>query len=145
MLLQPALPNDVDLFVPHKDDIAEAKAAGISWEDNVRDAVASGCFAVIHEAGDALALGGNQGDQCWFVTSWLIDCIDTRQRLAFRKVICEYRDKLLKDYPVLWNYVWVGNQNHMRFLRSIGATFHEEFTESPLTGERFQLFTITGG
>lgn len=144
MILQPAFNTDLDLFVPHKDDLSEAKAAGVNWEDNLTKAVDEGCFVVLHED-LPLAIGGNMGDQCWFVTSWLIDCVDKYQRLAFRKVICEYRDVLLKEYPVLWNYVWVGNENHMRFLRSIGATFHEEFTESPHTGERFQLFTITGG
>lgn len=144
MILQPASLDLLEYFEPHKDDFAEAQAAGISWQANLEAAIDEGCF-MVSDMGQAVAFGGNMGDQCWFVTSEVIDEYNTKARLRFRKVICEYRDMLLKDYPVLWNYVWVGNKNHMRFLRSIGATFHEEFTESPLTGERFQLFTITGG
>lgn len=145
MLLQPALPYDLDFFEPHKDDIAEAQAAGIEWRDNIEFAITKGCLSVFDEYHGVIALGGNDGDQCWFVTDERVDELTRPERLVFRKVICEYRDSLLKQYPVLWNYVWVGNQNHIRFLKTIGATFHEEFTESPITGERFQLFTITGG
>lgn len=50
----------------------------------------------------------------------------------------EYRDMMLDVYPVLWNYVWVGNGPHKRFLKSIGAVFHEEYTQDG----KFQLFTI---
>lgn len=144
MILQPALPIDLLTFWPHEDDLAEAKAAGINWHDNVREAIYSECLVVSH-LGTTLALGGNMGDQCWFVTDKAVAQLDHQDRADFRKIICEYRDVLLKEYNTLWNYVWVGNKNHQRFLRSIGAVFHEEFTESPITGERFQLFTITGG
>ena len=144
MLLREALPWDVWFFNPHKDDLAEASAAGIEWREDITEAVLNGCLTVFHSRHGVLAMGGNNGDQCWFVTSESISELTREERLDFRKVICEYRDSLFEQYQTLWNFVWVGNRNHIRFLKSIGAVFHEEYTASPL-GERFQLFTITGG
>ncbi|UZT50461.1 hypothetical protein [Enterobacter phage 04_vB_Eclo_IJM] len=41
------------------------------------------------------------------------------------------------------NYVWSGNKSHIKFLKLLGAKFHDDWTVSPVTGERFQLFTIS--
>lgn len=127
---------DFEVFKPAHHDILEAEALGISPSFPP----AYECVTLDFE-GFPLAIGGNCGDQCWFVTSdqvWRLNGADKRR---FRKVIMEYRDKMLEKYDSLWNYVYVGNTPHIRFLKSIGAVFHNEFTQ----GGKFQLFTITKG
>lgn len=142
MIIRQTMPIDVENFLPHEDDLAEAIAAGVNWKENLMGALGEHTVSLVHN-GWVVAIGGNQGDQCWFVTDRCVRYLTNGAKRDFRKAILDYRNKVLKEYPVLWNYVWVGNHNHIRFMESIGATFHQEFTESPRTGERFQLFTIT--
>ena len=125
--------NDFDLFTPAYHDVLEAQAMGI--EPKFPDA--SECVTLDH-GGFPLAIGGNCGDQVWFVTSDQVWRLNRALKVRFHRLICEYRDEMLKTYPVLWNFVWVGNTSHIRFLRSIGAVFHEEYTNDG----QFQLFTI---
>ncbi|NBK20410.1 MAG: DUF2833 domain-containing protein [Spirochaetia bacterium] len=150
MYLGKATMKAVSRFKPHHDDFMEALATGVNWRTNLEEAVTAGGCVMIQpfDAERAcevfpMAIGGNMGDQVWFVTSADSAHWGIKTRMDFRKLIMEYRDKMLEIYPVLWNYVWVGNKSHYRFLKSIGAVFHEEYTESPITGEKFQLFTIT--
>lgn len=150
MHLREATMKAVERFKPAHDDHLEALAAGINWKQNVTSAVAKGGCVMIQpfsrEMGCEsfpMAIGGNMGDQCWFVVSEQSKDWPVGTRREFIKLIKSHRDHLLETYQVLWNYVWVDNKSHYRFLRAIGAVFHEEFTESPITGERFQLFTIT--
>lgn len=138
MIIRMAGHYDITSFEPAEDDIAEARAAGVNWKECLQGDV----VAAIYGRDQVLALGGNQGDQCWFVLDEFTESLPVRLKLRFRKLIMGYRDQMLKQYPVLWNYVWVGNKSHIRFLKSIGAEFQDEFTESPITGERFQLFII---
>lgn len=141
MIIRKATTLDVETLSPHFDDLEEAKAAGIDWKENLMEAI--GEHTVALEFNDkVLAIGGNSGDQCWFVTDASTAELPKASRLAFRRAILEYRNKMLASYKVLWNFIWVGNKNHMRFLKSIGAVFHEEYVELPSTGDRFQLFTI---
>ena len=92
--------------------------------------------------GTVYAYGGNQGDNVWFLTSRLVSRLSKAEKREFGLHIARYRDLMLDQFPVLWNYVWSGNKSHIRFLRLLGAKFHHEVTVSPVTGERFQLFTI---
>lgn len=134
MYIRKTFRSDIDSFSPHKDDIAEAKAYGIepSFPDDLSD-----CVTLSH-SGFPIAIGGNCGDQVWFVTSRYVEFLTRRQRRDFFKCIVEYRDKMLASYPVLWNYVWIGNKSHIRFLKAIGAVFEDTFTADG----QFQLFTI---
>lgn len=137
MYIRPTLKGDFAIFMPSKEDRAEAYAAGhdATFPD------ASECVTMWGR-GVPLAIGGNCGDQVWFVTSWIVTNRLTRvEKMEFRKLILEYRDTMLKQYPILWNYVWLGNKSHIRFLKSIGAVFHNEFTGDC---KQFQLFTIGG-
>lgn len=136
MFIRNTVSNDFDLFTPDYHDILEAKAAGItpSFPD------ASECVTLDH-GGFPIAIGGNVGGQCWFVTSDQVWRLNRKHKLEFRKLIMEYRDKMLEEQGVLWNYVWIGNTPHKRFLKTIGAVFHEVYTHDG----QFQLFTITKG
>lgn len=141
MYIRKATILDVNTFSPHEDDLAEAKAAGIDWRANLWVALECGAVALDYN-GKAVALGGNNQGQCWFIIDKCLLSLPKEERINFRTAIQEHRDSLLKEYPVLWNYVWVGNRSHIRFLRSIGAVFIAEFEESPITGEPFVLFNI---
>lgn len=135
MKLRIATEIHLNEFTPSQQDLDEAKAYGIT----PAFPPASECVMVEH-FGYAMAIGGNDGDQCWFVTSSHLKKLCVRSRMQFRKLIIEHRDKLLQTYPVLWNFVWVGNTDHIRFLKTIGAVFHDEFSDE---SKQFQLFTIT--
>lgn len=136
MFIRQTVSNDFDKFTPAYHDILEAQALGItpSFPD------ASECVTLDH-GGFPLAIGGNCGDQCWFVTSDQVWRLNRSNKLKFRRLIIEYRDRMLERYDTLWNYVWIGNGPHIRFLKSIGAVFHNEYT----CDGQFQLFTITKG
>lgn len=136
MIIRKTTLSDIRLFTPSPEDIAEAKAYGIEPEPQLDDSMMTVCISPLMP----LAIGGNKGDQVWFVTSKWCWTLSGSHKREFRKCIIEYRNKMLEQYPVIWNYVWVGNTHHIRFLKTIGAVFHNEFT---LDGQ-FQLFTIGG-
>lgn len=133
MHIRPTFKTDIEIFKPSQDDRLEAYAAG--HQPVFPDA--SECVTLWGN-GVPLAIGGNVGSQCWFVTSYHVNQLSLEDKKLFRKLVMEYRDKMLKEYEVLWNYVWINNKSHIRFLKTIGAEFHNEFT---LDGQ-FQLFTI---
>lgn len=133
MFIRNAKPTDFEVFTPAYHDILEAKALGI--EPSFPDA--SECV-VLDLNGYPLAIGGNYCGQCWFVTSDRVWCLKRSLKMRFHRLICEYRDLMLEQYETLWNFVWVGNTPHIRFLKSIGAEFHDEYTDDG----QFQLFTI---
>lgn len=135
MNIRNAKQTDFEVFLPSQHDLLEAKAYGIDPAFPPADQ----CVVLDYE-GYPLAIGGNDGDQCWFVTSDQAWRLDLKSKLVFRRLIMAHRDKLLATYPVLWNFVWVGNQPHFKFLKSIGAVFHDEFSDE---SKSFQLFTIT--
>ncbi|AZV02372.1 internal virion protein A [Pectobacterium phage Q19] len=133
--IRPTTKADIETFQPHRDDLLEAKAAG----HGVCFPIPEECVSMVHTwSGKVLAIGGNVGDQVWFVTSYLVSRLSRGERKAFRECILKYRNEMLAQYPTLWNYVWVGNTSHIRFLKTIGAVFENDFT---LNGQ-FQLFTI---
>ena len=121
MYIRTSKSTDFEVFTPAHHDILEAEAFGITPS-----------FPPAHECvtmdlnGFPLAIGGNNGDQVWFVTSDQVWRLNGAMKLRFHRLICEYRDKVLEVHPVLWNFVWIGNKPHIRFLKSIGAVFHEE-------------------
>lgn len=133
MFIRPTVSTDFEVFTPAYHDVLEAEAAGItpSFPD------ASECIT-LDLSGFPLAIGGNVEGQCWFVTSDQAWRLNRKNKMKFRRLIMEYRDKMLSKYDTLWNYVYVNNTPHIRFLKSIGAVFHEEYQ----MGGKFQLFTI---
>lgn len=136
MFIRPTTEEDFKKFTPAYHDILEAEAMGI--EPSFPEA--SECVTLDH-SDVPLAIGGNVDGQCWFVTSDQVWNLDVADKLKFRRLIIEYRDKMLEQYDTLWNYVYVGNFPHIRFLKSIGAVFHHEYTADG----KFRLFTITKG
>ncbi len=133
MYITKCLQSHVDRFEPSLEDKLEAEAMGVEPK------VTHDENTVAMLLGDSvLALGGNQGDRVWFVTSNLVWNLSAPMKRDFRRLIIEYRDMMLNKYESIWNFVWVGNKSHIRFLKTIGAVFHNEFT----VDGQFQLFTI---
>ena len=136
LIIRPTKESDFERFTPSPEDIAEAKAYGI--EPSFPPA--SECVT-LSLYGFPLAIGGNVGDRCWLVASDKVEKLSLKAKLKFRKLVIEYRDQMLEQYESLWNFVYIGNEPHIRFLKSIGAEFHNEFTGD---SNQFQLFTIGG-
>lgn len=133
LIIRPTKESDFERFTPSPEDIAEAKAYGI--EPSFPPA--SECVT-LSLYGFPMAIGGNVGDRCWLVTSDKVEKLSLKAKLKFRKLVIEYRDQMLEQYESLWNFVYIGNEPHIRFLKSIGAEFQEEYT----CDGKFQLFII---
>lgn len=136
MYIKQTTQQDIDTFKPAYGDLLEAAALGI--EPQFPEP--KHCVSLVDHWQRVIAIGGNEGDRVWFVTSELIDSLSVQSKREFRRVIMEYRDTMLKTYGTIFNYVYVGNHAHIRFLKSIGAVFHNEFCADG----KFQLFTIGG-
>lgn len=145
MYIRKATEQDVRSFEIAIDDINELMAHDPRRDiESVLLSHLTPSSVVLTDAlGTVYAYGGNQGDNVWFLTSRLVSRLSKDEKREFGLHIARYRDLMLDQFPVLWNYVWSGNKSHIRFLRLLGAKFHHEVTVSPVTGERFQLFTIS--
>lgn len=145
MYIRKATEQDVRSFEIAIDDINELMAHDPrrDLESVLLSHLTPSSVVLTDALGTVYAYGGNQGDNVWFLTSRLVSRLSKDEKREFGLHIARYRDLMLDRFPVLWNYVWSGNKSHIRFLRLLGAKFHHEVTVSPVTGERFQLFTIS--
>lgn len=145
MYIRKTTEQDVRSFEIAIDDINELMAHDPrrDLESVLLSHLTPSSVVLVDSLGTVYAYGGNQGDNVWFVTSRLVSRLSKAEKREFGLHIARYRDLMLDQFPVLWNYVWSGNKSHIRFLRLLGAKFHHEVTVSPVTGERFQLFTIS--
>lgn len=145
MYIRKATEQDVRSFEIAIDDINELMAHDPrrDLESVLLSHLTPSSVVLTDALGTVYAYGGNQGDNVWFLTSRLVSRLSKAEKREFGLHIARYRDLMLDQFPVLWNYVWSSNKSHIRFLRLLGAKFHPEVTVSPVTGERFQLFTIS--
>lgn len=148
MYIRKATEMDVHYFRWHlsPDDVNECTAnygstAGLS--ERLLSHLTESSVVLTNRTGEVYAYGGNQGDNVWFLTSRQIAILSPKAKREFIKCISGYRDLMLDQYGTIWNYVWSGNKSHIRFLKLLGAKFHDEWTTSPVTGEKFILFTIS--
>ncbi|QHJ79948.1 MAG: hypothetical protein [Caudoviricetes sp.] len=135
MRLRLSIPEDFMTFEPSPEDKAEARAMGIEPQFPPH----TECISMEHN-GKVLAIGGNVGDQVWFVTAKGVWKLPKEDKQEFRRLIIMYRNVMLERYESIWNFVWVGNTSHIRFLKTIGAVFYNEYAD-PVT-KQFQLFII---
>lgn len=148
MYIRKATEEDVNYFLWHlsKDDVDEALAnygTYVGMTERMLAHLTESSVVLTDSTGEVYAYGGNQGDNVWFLTSSQAFLLSSKRKREFIQRISEYRDLMLDQYGTIWNYVWSGNKSHIRFLKLLGAKFHDEWTTSPVTGERFQLFTIS--
>ena len=148
MYIRKATEPDVHYLLGHlsQDDVNECRAnfgSNKGLTDRMLSHLTPSSVVLTNGVGEVFAYGGNQGDNVWFLTSSLVERLRPKDKREFIQRISEYRDLMLDQYGTIWNYVWSGSKSHIRFLRLLGAKFHPEVTISPVTGERFQLFTIS--
>lgn len=145
MYIRKATEQDVRSFEIAIDDINELMAHDPrrDLESVLLSHLTPSSVVLTDALGTVYAYGGNQGDNVWFLTSRLVSRLSKAEKREFGLHIARYRDLMLEQFPVLWNYVWIGNSSHIRFLKLLGAKFHDDWAVSPVTGERFQLFTIS--
>ena len=144
MFIRKATEEDVRSFEIAIDDINEFCAMNPKRDltSTLVSHLTPSSVVLIHND-TVLAYGGNQGDNVWFLTSRLTARLTRSEKREFGRKIAERRDLMLDQYGTIWNYVWSGNKSHIKFLKLLGARFHDEWTTSQTTGERFQLFTIS--
>lgn len=145
MYIRKATEQDVRSFEIAIDDINELMAHDPrrDLESVLLSHLTPSSVVLTNGVGEVFAYGGNQGDNVWFLTSGLVNKLRPKEKREFIKRISEYRDLMLDQYGTIWNYVWSDNKSHIKFLKLLGAKFHDDWTISPVTGERFQLFTIS--
>lgn len=153
MYIKQTKESDIESFTPSHDDKLELEAMtghqytraffeGRMYQHRTQ----TNCVTLWHEGREystPVAIGGNKGDCVWFITSSVLKFYPRQAREEFRKAIVEYRDKMLELYPVIWNYVWSGNVEHIRLLKTLGAEFPDGHDlKIAETGEVFKLFLI---
>ncbi|MGX9276097.1 phage protein Gp13 family protein, partial [Pantoea ananatis] len=114
MYIRKATEPDVRSFEIAIDDINELRA-----HDPRRDLksvllshLTPSSVVLTDALGTVYAYGGNQGDNVWFLTSSLVSRLSKAEKREFGLHIARYRDLMLDQFPVLWNYVWIGNSSH---------------------------------
>ena len=144
MHIRKATLQDVSRLVLSGDDLREFEALNPNRDltETLIGHLTESSVVLVNGA-TVLAYGGNSGDCVWFLTDHRVNSLSYTEKMEMVDRIKGYRDLMLDQFTVLWNYVWSGNKSHIRFLKLLGAKFHDEWTTSPVTGERFQLFTIS--
>lgn len=98
-------------------------------------------MSIIHN-GRVLASGGSR-DCLWFVTTRWVEELTPRERMELLGLLKEHlelcRATMLKEH--LSNFVWVGNELHIKLLTHLGATFAESTVVSP-AGFPFRQFWL---
>lgn len=82
--------------------------------------------------------GIEKGDESFSKVIWML-CTEMVEvhPISFLRYCKKYLENLQNVYPLLWNYVWLGNELHVKWLKWMGATFGETTT---INGEPFQYF-----
>lgn len=144
MHIRKATLQDVSRIVLSGDDLREFAAYNPHRDlmETLVGHLSESSVVLIHGT-DVLAYGGNSGDCVWFLTDHRVNFLSYAEKLEMVEHIREYRDLMLDQYGTIWNYVWWRNKSHIRFLKRLGAKFHDEWTTSSITEESFQLFTIS--
>lgn len=90
-----------------------------------------------------LAVGGSKG--ClWFVTTNVVNSLNTKERMAFLKILKDHLRDVKDHSPFdtqLTNFVSVDNKPHIRLLNALGASWSNVITMSP-AGFAFKQFWL---
>ena len=93
--------------------------------------------ALVDEQGHIFAIGGIDESYdhpaVWMLCTRQVD----KKPIKFLKNIRRIYKEALEKHGRLWNIVWLGNSQHVRWLRWLGAKFGQVYT---INGEQFQYF-----
>lgn len=86
--------------------------------------------------GEVYAIGGVDGDTVWVLCTEAVE----RHPIPFLRFCKTFGKRTwLPSTKVLYNYVWMGNPLHVKWLKWMGARFKETIT---FNNETFTCFTI---
>lgn len=145
MYIRKATLQDVSRLVLSGDDLREFEAYN-PYRDLNETLMGhlTDSSVVLVDGANVLAYGGNLGDCVWFLTDQRVNFLSYTKKMEMLERIKAYRDLMLDQYGTIWNYVWVGNKSHIKFLKRLGAKFHDDKRSvSGKTEESFMLFTIS--
>lgn len=97
--------------------------------------------AIIHN-GNVLCLGGS--NNClWFITTTWVDQLIPRERLQLLGLLKEHLKEVSTRLPkeLRTNFVWEGNEQHIKLLNHLGAEwgFYQEYSPA---GHPFRQFWL---
>lgn len=85
------------------------------------------------ETGDVYAIGGVEDNIIWMLCTFKAE----EHPIAFLRFCKEYLKNWLDKYHFMSNWVWLGNDQHIKWLKWMGATFMNKTTHN---GQPFQYF-----
>lgn len=85
------------------------------------------------ETHDVYCIWGVEDKVIWMLCTYEVEM----HPIGFLRFCKEYLKGLLETHPFMYNYVWLGNELHVKWLKWMGVTFGETKT---INGEPFQYF-----
>lgn len=100
-------------------DLAEVKyATGTSFEDTSLHELED-ALVLVDEKDKVYAIGGYKNHVVWLLcTSRVVE-----HKIKFLRFMKSYYQKVIDKEGWLYNYVWTGNELHMKWLKYMGANF----------------------
>lgn len=116
-------PADMQEIKQHGYEPKDLTELGERLWDNCNNSTEA--YAIVNsKSGVTYAIGGYCEDGVvWFLCSNYVSNFTKEQRKALRTQLESNRDMALRLYPVLFNYIWKGNPQHIAFTKSCGARF----------------------
>jgi len=88
---------------------------------------------VLKDNDTVYAIGGIKNHVVWMLCTVSVE----KHPVKFLRFIRGYYEETIKQQKMLWNYALKENELHIRWLRWLGATFHDEITIQGKTFVRF--------
>ena len=99
-------------------------------------------FVVINKlTGTRYAIGGYSNGSVWMLTSEYVTTFKNKERSRFIAELLNNLNVALQRYPVLSNYIWVGNPMHIKLVRHMGASMQPKVLSQP--GDYYIPFSFT--
>ena len=98
---------------------------------------------LVDENNEVYAIGGVQShvvdgmqlNYVWMLCTGMVE----RHQMKFLRAAKKLLDDYLEKYTHLENFVWLGNEQHVKWLKWMGANFHDVVK---VNNEDFQLFVF---
>ena len=98
---------------------------------------------LVDENNEVYAIGGVQShvtdgvnlNYVWMLCTGMVERHQMKFLRAAKKLLADYLEK----YTHLENFVWLGNEQHVKWLKWMGANFHDVVK---INNEDFQLFVF---
>lgn len=120
-------------------DLLEVEyARGVAFGDSNIDELRRNTMALVDDKDNVYAIGGYYSHVVWMLCTNKVE----QNKIKFLRFIKDYYSKVIEKEEWLYNYVWLGNELHVKWLKWLGATFKEEIYKGTNDSE-FMLFTFS--